>query len=94
MHGNAADVGGSSITVTGGHYNANGVTVTEVLGTAPVAGPPPTVAATEPAAAHDAVHSIDAEPVTLAAADVTIAVEDHDNPGMPDLAHQLHHTWG
>ena len=94
MHGNAADVGGGSITVTGGHYNANGVTVTEVLGTAPVAGPPPIVAATEPAAAHDAVHSIDAEPVTLAAADVTIAVEDHDNPGMSDLAHQLHHTWG
>ena len=26
--------------------------------------------------------------------DVTIAVEDHGNPGMPDLAHQLHHAWG
>jgi hypothetical protein len=34
------------------------------------------------------------EPVTLATADVTIAVEDHTHSGMPDLAHHLHHTWG
>jgi hypothetical protein len=94
MHGNAADVGVSNITVTGGSYNSNGVTVTEVLGTAPVAEPPAAAAAMEPAPAHDAVPPIGAEPVTLATADVTIAVEDHGNPGMPDLAHQLHHTWG
>ncbi len=94
MHGNAADVGGSNITVTGGHYNPNGVTVTEVLGTVPVAEPPAAVAATEPVPAHDAAPPVGAEPVMLAAADVTIAVGDHDNPGMPDLAHQLHHTWG
>jgi len=94
MHGNAADVGGSNITVTGGSYNSNGVTVTEVLGTAPVAEPPAAAAAMEPAPVHDAVPPIGAEPVTLATADVTIAVEDHGNQGMPDLAHQLHHTWG
>ncbi len=74
MHGNAADVGSSNIPVTGGNYNANGATVTEVLGTAPVAEPPAAVAATEPAPAHDAAPPIGAEPVTLAAADVTIAV--------------------
>ncbi len=94
MHGNAADVGGSNITVAGGHYNANGVTVTEVLGTAPVAEPPTAAAAMEPVTAHDVAHPVVAEPVTLATADITIAVEDHGNPGMHDLAHQLHHTWG
>jgi hypothetical protein len=30
----------------------------------------------------------------LTAADVTIVAEDHGNAGMPDLAQQLHHTWG
>ena len=94
MHGNAADVGASNVPVTGGNYNADGATVTEVLGTAPVAEPPAAVAATEPAPAHDAAPPIGAEPVTLATADVTIAVEDHANSGMPDLAHHLHHTWG
>lgn len=94
MHGNAADVGSSNIPVTGGNYNANGATVTEVLGISPVAEPPAAVAATEPGPAHDAAPPIGAEPVTLAATDVTIAVGDHDNPGMSDLAHQLHHTWG
>jgi hypothetical protein len=29
----------------------------------------------------------------LAATDVIIAIDDHDNPGMPDLAQQLHQTW-
>ena len=54
MHGNAADVGGSNVSVTGGHYNTDGVTVTEVLGTAPAAESPAAAAATEPAPAHDA----------------------------------------
>jgi hypothetical protein len=94
MHGNAADVGASNVPVTGGSYNPNGVTVTEVLATAPAAEPPAALAATEPAPAPDAAPPIGAEPVMLAAADVTLAVEDHGNAGMPDLAHQLHHTWG
>ena len=34
MHGNAADVGGNNVPVTGGTYNTDGVTVAEVLGTA------------------------------------------------------------
>lgn len=94
MHGNAADVGGSNIPVNGGHYNANGATVAEVLGTAPVAEPAPTAEATEIVAAHDVFPAVGVEPVTLAATDVTIAVEHHENPGISDLAHQLHHTWG
>jgi hypothetical protein len=94
MHGNAADVGGSNIPVNGGHYNANGATVAEVLGTAPVAEPAPTAEATEIVAAHDVFPAVGVEPVTLAATDVTIAVEHHENPGISDLAHQLHHMWG
>jgi hypothetical protein len=95
MHGNAADVGGSNVPVTGGHYNTDGVTIAEVLGAAPVAETPATSAATAAAEVHQVTApTISVEPVTLATADVTIGVEDHANSGMPDLAHQLHHTWG
>jgi hypothetical protein len=59
-----------------------------------VVEPSAAAAVTAPVAAQDAAPPIGADPVTLAAADITIGVEDHDNPGMPDLAHQLHHTWG
>ena len=95
MHGNAADVGGNNVPVTGGTYNTDGVTVAEVLGTAPAAE----IAGrrsrgTEPAPAHAAAPTVSVEPVTLATADVTIGVEDHAHSGMPDLAHHLHHTWG
>jgi hypothetical protein len=91
MHGNAADVGGHNVPVTGGNYNSDGVTVAEVLAAAPVAETPATAAA-EPAPAHAAAPTISVEPVTLATADVIIGVEDHTHSGMPDLAH--HHTWG
>jgi hypothetical protein len=97
MHGNAADVGGNNVLVTGGTYNTHGVTVAEVLGTAPVAETPATTAtaaAAEPAPAHAAAPTIGVEPATLATADVTVGVEDHAQSGMPDLAHHLHHTWG
>jgi hypothetical protein len=71
------------------------VTVAGVLGT-PVAETPPaaTVAAADPAAPHTVAPTASVEPVTLATADATIAVEDHAHSGMPDLAHHLHHTWG
>ena len=42
MHGNAADVGGNNVPVTGGNYNTDGVTVAEVLAAAPVAETPAT----------------------------------------------------
>jgi hypothetical protein len=90
MHGNAADVGGHNVSVTGGNYNSDGVTVAEVLAAAPAAETP--AAAAEPAPAHATAPTISAEPVTLATADVIIGVEDHTHSGMPDLAH--HHTWG
>lgn len=94
MHGNAADVGGNNVPVTGGTYHTDGVTVAEVLGTAPVVETPATTAAAaEPALAHPAAPTT-GEPVTLATADVTVGVEDHAQSGMPDLAHHLHHTWG
>jgi hypothetical protein len=89
MHGNAADVGGHNVPVTGGNYNSDGVTVAEVLAAAPVAETP--AAAAEPAPAHATAPTISAEPVTLATADVVIGIEDHTHSGMPDLAH--HHTW-
>ena len=89
MHGNAADVGGYNVPVTGGNYNSDGVTVAEVLAAAPVAETPAAAAA---APAHATAPTISAEPVTLATADVIIGVEDHTHSGMPDLAH--HHTWG
>ena len=43
MHGNAADVGGNNVPVTGGTYNTDGVTVAEVLGRRrwPKRRPPP-----------------------------------------------------
>ncbi|WP_065751893.1 hypothetical protein [Bradyrhizobium paxllaeri] len=40
------------------------------------------------------VAPISVEPVTLAAADVTIGGEDLGQSGMPELAHHLHSTWG
>ena len=97
MHGNAADIGGSNVPVTGGTYNTDGATVAEVLGT-PVAATPPsaetpaaTVAAGDPAAPHAVVVSV--EPVTLATADITVGVADHDHSPAPELQH-LHHMWG
>jgi len=94
MHGNAADVGGGNVSVIGGHYNTDGVTVTEVLATVPAAETPATAPAAEPAPAHAVAPAINVEPVIVATSDVTIGVEDHANSGMPDLAHHLHHTWG
>jgi hypothetical protein len=81
MHGNAAGIGGHSVPVTGGTYNADGVTVAEVLGTP--AAPP--LAAETPTTA---------EPAALATADITApASVDYDHSPAPELAH-LHHMWG
>ena len=98
MHGNAADVGGNNVPVTGGTYNADGVTVAEVLGT-PTAETPP-VAETPAAAAAPDVHQV-AAPTVSCRADSTCdcrrrrrRVTDHAHSGMPELAHHLHHTWG
>jgi hypothetical protein len=97
MHGNAADVGGNTVPVTGGTYNTDGVTVAEVLGT-PAAETPPVAERPAAAAALD-VHQVAAPTVTveqtaLATADVGVESADHAHSGMPELAHHLHHTWG
>lgn len=92
MHGNAADVGASNVPVTGGSYNADGTTMAEVLGTVPATESPVAAADTTPGP-NDAV-PIGADPVTLMAADIAVAVGEHDHPIAPDLVHQLHDTWG
>ena len=96
MHANSADVGGNNVPVTGGTYNPDGLTVAEVLGTAPAvaAMPAETPAVTAVAAAPDVAPTATVEQTALATADVTAGVEDHAHSGMPELAHHLHHTWG
>ena len=85
MHANSADVGGNNIPVNGGTYNADGLTVADVLSTA---GAPAAVAA---AAAPTA---------TLAAADAgthDVAVDGRGNPpfgSIAEVAHHFHHMWG
>ena len=49
MHANSADVGGNNIPVNGGTYNADGLTVADVLSTAAAAS---TLAAAD-AGTHD-----------------------------------------
>lgn len=99
MHGNAADAGDHNVPATGGTYNTDGVTVAGVLGT-PVAETPPAaetpaanVAAADPAAPHAVAPTASVEPVTVATADITTGVADHDHSPAPELQH-LHHMWG
>jgi hypothetical protein len=78
MHGNAADLAGHNVPVTGGTYNTDGVSVAEVLGT-PVAEAP-------------APATISVEPVTVATVDLAAPADIEHSPA-PELAH-LHHMWG
>jgi hypothetical protein len=99
MHGNAADVGGNNVPVTGGTYNTDGATVAEVLGTLAAATPPAaetpaaTAAAADTAAAHAVAPTISVESAAIATADITVGVADHDHSPAPEL-HHLHHMWG
>ena len=71
MHANSADVGGNNVPVNGGTYNADGLTVADVLSTA---GAPAAVAAATPAAATPvAATPADAAPATHATAPVVAA---------------------
>jgi hypothetical protein len=80
MHGNAVDIGGSSVPAGGGTYNTDGVTVAELLGT-PVAEATPAAAAAS-------------EPVEIVVADLAApAIADHEHSPAPELSH-LHHLWG
>ncbi|WP_051379705.1 hypothetical protein [Bradyrhizobium murdochi] len=94
MHGNAADIGGNNIPVTGGTYNPDGLTVAEVLGT-PAAETPAALAAVATSDVQQvAAPTISGEPVMVATADVEIGGADQANSDMPELAHHLHHMWG
>jgi hypothetical protein len=98
MHANSADVGGNNIPVNGGTYNADGLTVADVLSTA---GAPAAVAAAAPAvaAAPAAAVASAAPAATLAAADAgthdvaPTTVEIHHSE-IADVAHHFHHMWG
>ena len=98
MHANSADVGGNNTPVTGGTYNADGMTVADVLSTAvaapAVAAAAPVTPASAPAAptapAAPAVQTVASAPAT--AAD-TAAVDPHHSP-VPEMAQHFHHMWG
>jgi hypothetical protein len=94
MHANSADVGGNNTPVTGGTYNADGLTVADVLSTAvaapaaaPVAAAPaaaadPAAPATAPAATAPATAaSTPAATTTAADAHAGNSAADHDDGG-------------
>ncbi len=92
MHANAADVSGNNIPVTGGTFNADGLTVAQVLSTA--GSPAPAMAALTSAA--PAVNGPAPAPATIADAGSHAATDPagtHASPG-PDMTHQFHHMWG
>jgi hypothetical protein len=96
MHANSADVGGNNTPVTGGTYNADGLTVADVLSTAVAA---PAVAANAPVTptaptaptppAAPAVQTAANAPATPDAA----PADPHHSP-IPEMAHHFHHMWG
>jgi hypothetical protein len=99
MHANSADVGGNNIPVTGGTYNADGLTVADVLSTAvtpavnvavntqPPATPPPAAA---PVVTTPAAPALDAH--NNAQADHSAPDFHHTAPN--DVAQHFHHMWG
>jgi hypothetical protein len=108
MHANSADVGGNNVPVNGGAYNADGLTVAEVLSTT---GAAPAVAAAAPAAPAAAAPAAAAEAPAAAAApaaapvatvaaadacshDLAPAALDHHQSAIADMAQQFHHMWG
>ena len=99
MHANSADVGGNNTPATGGTYNADGLTVADVLSTAVAA---PAVAAAAPvtpaAAPAPAAPAVAAAPAvqTVASAPATAdtgPVDPHHSP-VPEMAQHFHHMWG
>ena len=95
MHANSADVGGNNTPATGGTYNADGLTVAEVLSTA-TPGPLPAIAAVAPAAAPAAVTAATTAPAGTADADPSHTAEDFGAGGHHHVAlnHHLEHVWG
>ena len=101
MHGNAADVGGNNVAITGVAYNADGLTVAQVLGTATAAAAATpataTVAATPATPAVSSTLAVAAAPADAPApnAPAPEAGMDHlHHFGSPEMAHHFHHMWG
>src|SRR5882757_9366217 len=105
MHANSADVGGNNVPVGGGTYNADGLTVADVLSTATAPPLPAVAAATAPPTAPEAP----AAPVTPAAAtaatttpasavtaDAGHSADDLGGGGTHHVEHHHHfeHMWG
>jgi hypothetical protein len=93
MHANSADVGGNNIPVTGGTYNADGLTVADVLSTA---GTPAVAAATAPAAAQTQTAAASTAPAAPAthSADDAAAHADHVAFHQHHMdAHVFAHMW-
>ena len=98
MHANSADVGGNNIPVNGGTYNADGLTVADVLSTA---GAPAAVAAAAPAAAarlplarrlqqHRRRRLLPPTPVRM----MSPRRPWKSTIRIADVAHHFHHMWG
>ena len=89
MHANSADVGGNNIPVTGGTYNADGLTVADVLSTAG-APAPAAVAAVAPAPA--AAPTVAAAPTPAAAPAATLAATDAGTHDAAPTTVEIHHS--
>ena len=105
IHDNAADVGGNNIPITGGTYNADGLTVADVLSTAGAAPAAAAVAAAPAAAPAAATPAAAPAAQTAAAAPASAPAPDikSADAAAPDLnhqfghfeaAHHFHHLWG
>jgi hypothetical protein len=99
MHGNSADVGGNNVPVTGGTYNADGLTVADVLSTATPAPLPAVAAATAPTtapAAPAAAAAAAATPASALVADAGHSADDLAGGGAHHVEHHHHfeHMWG
>jgi hypothetical protein len=99
MHANAADVSGNNVPVTGGTYNADGLTVADVLSTA-VPAAANVAANTQLAPTPPAATPVPAAPATAPAADpqkiaaVDHGAPDHQHTALSDMAQHFHHVWG
>jgi hypothetical protein len=106
MHANAADVSGNNIPITGGTYNADGLTVADVLSTAGTPAAPAAVAANTPAtpppapatqvaAAASAPANPPAAPAAGCCDDHVAAIDPVAHPSsFGEIAHHFHHLWG
>ncbi len=94
MHANAADVSGNNVPVTGGTYNADGLTVADVLSTA--VPPAANVAANTQPAASPAPPAPPPVPVAEAqkATPADHSAPDLHHTALNDMAQHFHHVWG